>query len=111
MGRRKRLRARHQLGPDLKILELSAPQIPRILDDANVPLAIINNNFADKAGLISTRDGLLTEDKDSPYVNLIVAREDNKDEEKVKKYVKAYQSKEVEEAAARIFQGEAIKGW
>jgi D-methionine transport system substrate-binding protein len=44
-------------------------------------------------------------------VNLIVAREDNKDEEKVKKYVKAYQSKEVEEAAKRIFQGGAIKGW
>lgn len=96
---------------NLKILELEAPQLPRTLDDANVTLAIINNNFAGKAGLISTRDGLLIEDKDSPYVNLIVAREDNKNEEKVKKYVKAYQSKEVEEAAARIFQGGAIKGW
>ena len=96
---------------NLKILELEAPQLPRTLDDANVTLAIINNNFAGKAGLISTRDGLLIEDKNSPYVNLIVAREDNRNEEKVKKYVKAYQSKEVEEAAARIFQGGAIKGW
>ncbi|MGN7889885.1 hypothetical protein ACTJJJ_28635 [Dyadobacter sp. 22481] len=34
-----------------------------------------------------------------------------KDEEKVKNYVKAYQSKEVEAAAAKVFQGGAIKGW
>ena len=94
-----------------KILELEAPQLPRTLDDQNVTLAIINNNFAAKVGLISTRDGLLIEDKESPYVNLIVAREDNKNEEKVKNYVKAYQSKEVEEAATRIFHGGAIKGW
>ena len=95
----------------LKILELEAPQLPRTLDDQNVTLAIINNNFAATVGLIATRDGLLVEDKESPYVNLIVAREDNKNEEKVKNYIKAYQSKEVEEAAVRIFKGGAIKGW
>ncbi|REA63066.1 methionine ABC transporter substrate-binding protein MetQ [Dyadobacter luteus] len=96
---------------NLKILELEAPQLPLVLDDKEVSLAIINNNFAAKAGLISTRDGLLIEDKDSPYVNLIVAREDNKNEEKVKKYVQAYQSAEVLEAAERIFKGGAVKGW
>jgi len=95
----------------LKILELEAPQLPRTLDDQNVTLAIINNNFAATVGLIATRDGILVEDKESPYVNLIVAREDNKNEEKVKNYIKAYQSKEVEEAAIRIFKGGAIKGW
>lgn len=95
----------------LKILELEAPQLTRTLDDQNVTLAIINNNFAATVGLIATRDGILVEDKKSPYVNLIVSREDNKNEEKVKTYVKAYQSKEVEEAAARIFKGGAIKGW
>ena len=96
---------------NLKILELEAPQLPLVLDDKEVSLAIINNNFAAKAGLISTRDGLLIEDKDSPYVNLIVAREDNKNEEKVKKYVQAYQSAEVLEATERIFKGGAVKGW
>lgn len=95
----------------LKILELEAPQLPRALDDKDVALAIINNNFAAKVGLISTRDGLLIEDKKSPYVNLIVARENNQDDKKVRNYVKAYQSEEVEEAAKRIFQGGAIKGW
>ena len=96
---------------NLKILELEAPQLPGTLDDKNVTLAIINNNFAAKVGLLATRDGILVEDKKSPYVNLIVAREDNKNEEKVKNYVKAYQSKEVEEAADSIFSGGAVKGW
>ena len=95
----------------LKILELEAPQLPRTLDDKNVTLAIINNNFAAKVGLLATKDGLLVEDEKSPYVNLIVAREDNKNEQKVKNFVKAYQSAEVEKAAETAFKGGAIKGW
>jgi D-methionine transport system substrate-binding protein len=95
----------------LKILELEAPQLPRALDDKNVTIAIINNTFATPIGLIGPRDGLFIEEKESPYVNLIVTREDNKDTEKVKKFVKAYQSKEVAQAAEKEFKGSAIKGW
>jgi D-methionine transport system substrate-binding protein len=95
----------------LRILELEAPQLPRALDDANVTIAIINSTFSSAAGLVPSRDALFIEDKDSPYVNLIVAREDNKDAENVKKFVKAFQSTEVEEAAAREFKGGAVKGW
>ena len=54
---------------------------------------------------------ILKEDKESPYVNVIVARQDNKDEEKVKNFVKAYQSERVEKAAEKAFKGGAIKGW
>jgi D-methionine transport system substrate-binding protein len=53
----------------------------------------------------------LVEDSKSPYVNLIVAREDNKKEEKIKKFVQAYQSPEVERMAAKEFKVGAIKGW
>lgn len=95
----------------LNILELEAPQLPRALDDRNVAIAVINNTFATPNGLIATRDGLFVESKDSPYVNLVVAREDNKDEDKIKKFVQAYQSDEVAAAAEREFKGGAIKGW
>ena len=95
----------------LKILELEAPQIPRALDDQNVTIAIINNTFASQAGLVPSRDALFIEDKDSPYANLIVTREDNKTEEKVQQFVKAYQSAEVEKAAVKEFKGGAVKGW
>jgi len=96
---------------NLKILELEAPQLPRALDDNDVTIAVINNTFASQSNLVPSRDGLLVEDKESPYVNLIVAREDNKNEQKVKNFVKAYQSAEVEKAAETAFKGGAIKGW
>lgn len=95
----------------LKIVELEAPQLPRAMDDQNVTIAVINNTFASQVGLSAYRDGIFVEDKDSPYVNIIVAREDNKDAEKVKKFIKAFQSPEVESAAEEQFKGGAIKGW
>ena len=95
----------------LKIVEIEAPQLPRVLDDKDVTIAVINNNFAAQAGLDPDKNGLLKEDKESAYMNVIVAREDNKDSEKVKNFVKAYQSKAVEQAAEKAFKGGAIKGW
>ncbi|MGL4601070.1 MAG: MetQ/NlpA family ABC transporter substrate-binding protein, partial [Plesiomonas sp.] len=47
----------------------------------------------------------------SPYVNLIVARDNNKDEEKVKNFVKAFQTEEVYQAANQVFKGGVVKGW
>ncbi|KAA6346512.1 D-methionine-binding lipoprotein MetQ [termite gut metagenome] len=92
------------------LVELEAPQLPRVLDDNDVIIAVINNNFAAKAGLF-LHNSIYAEDKDSPYVNLIVARTGNKDEEKVRKFVQAYQSEEVVEAAYQAFKGGAIRGW
>lgn len=96
---------------NIKILEMEAPQLPRALDDANVTIAIINATFATPIGLIPARDGLFMESAHSPYVNCIVAREDNHNEDKVKKFVKAYESDEVNQEAQVQFKGGAIKGW
>ncbi|WP_058912366.1 MetQ/NlpA family lipoprotein [Entomohabitans teleogrylli] len=96
---------------NLKIVELEAPQLPRSLDDAQIALAVINTTYASQIGLTPATDGIFVEDKESPYVNLIVAREDNKDADNVKKFVEAYQSDEVAKAANEIFKGGAVKGW
>lgn len=96
---------------NLKLVELEAPQLPRSLDDQQIALAVINTTYASQIGLTPAKDGLFVEDKDSPYVNLLVAREDNKDAENVKKFVQAYQADEVNEAANKIFNGGAVKGW
>lgn len=95
----------------LTILELEAPQLPRTLDDDKVTVAIINNNFAASNNLTAKRDGIFVENEKSPYVNIIVSREDNKDDEKVKTFVKAYQSDEVVAKAEEAFKGGAVKGW
>jgi D-methionine transport system substrate-binding protein len=94
----------------IKIVELEAAQLPRVLDDKQITFAIINNNFAAQAGLL-LKDGIFAEGKDSPYVNLIVSREENKNDDKIKKFVQAYQTDEVLAVAEREFKGGAIKGW
>ncbi|MDC9612606.1 MetQ/NlpA family lipoprotein [Xenorhabdus khoisanae] len=95
----------------LDIVQLEAPQLPRSLDDQKIALSIINSTYAGQIGLTPKQDGIFVEDEDSPYVNIIVSREDNKDAENVQKFVKAYQSPEVEQEAQKVFKGGAIKGW
>ncbi|MES4615458.1 MAG: methionine ABC transporter substrate-binding lipoprotein MetQ [Ewingella sp.] len=95
----------------LKIVEIEAPQLTRAIDDDKIDLAIINTNYSSQVGLTPAKNGLFVEDKNSPYVNIIVAREDNKDSQKVKDLVKAYQTDEVAAAADKIYHGDAVKGW
>lgn len=95
----------------LKLIELEAPQLPRSLDDNKIDLAVINTTYASQINLTLAKDGLFVEDKDSPYVNIIVSREDNKDSEAVKEFVQAYQSDEVFNEADKVFNGGAVKGW
>lgn len=95
----------------LKIVEIEAAQLPRALDDSKVDVAIINTNYSAQIGLSPQKNGLFVEDKESPYVNLIVAREDNKDSQQVQDLVKAYHTDEVAAAAEKVYHGDAIKGW
>jgi D-methionine transport system substrate-binding protein len=96
---------------NIKLVELDGPQLPRSLDDQQIALAVINTTYASQINLTPEKDGIFVEDKDSDYVNIIVAREDNKDAENVKKFVQAYQSDEVNAAANKIFNGGTVKGW
>lgn len=74
----------------LKIRELEAASLPRVLDD--VDLALINTNYALAAGLDPTRDALFIEGADSPYANLIAARTDNVSSPALRKLVDALRS-------------------
>lgn len=94
-----------------KIIELEAPQLPRSLNDPKVDLAIINTSYSSQIGLTPTNDGIFLEDKDSPYVNIIVSRTSDINNESIKKYIKSFQTAEVEKKANEIFNGGAIKGW
>jgi len=93
----------------LQFTELQAAQLPRSLDD--VDIAIINTTYATQISLLPTRDGLFVEEKDSPYVNIIVAREDNQNRKEVQEFVRAYQSAEVLTQAQQLFEGSVIQGW
>ena len=93
----------------LQIKEVDTSVAARTLDD--VDLAVVNNTYAGQVGLNASEHGVFVEDKDSPYVNIIVAREDNKNSEAVKNFVKAYQTPEVEAEAKKHFKDGVVKGW
>lgn len=96
---------------NFNLVELEAPLLARSLDDDTVGLSVINSNGASVAGLTPTKDGLFMEDKESVYVNIIVAREDNKDDLAVKQFIEAYQTEPVYQKAHELFDGAVIKGW
>ena len=63
--------------------------------------SVINGTYAVPAGLVPSKDGLIIETSDAsadnPYVNVIVARTADKDNEVYKKVVEAYHSQLVAE--------------
>ena len=96
---------------DLKIMELEGAQLPRVLDDPKVDVAIISTTYIQQTGLSPVHNSVFIEDKNSPYVNIVVTREDNKDAENVKEFIQSYQSPEVAKAAETLFNGGAVPGW
>ena len=91
---------------DLKFRELEAATIPRVL--TQVDLALINTNYAIEAKLNPKADALFIEGDDSPYVNILVARPDNKDSDALKKLVGALHSPEVKAFINEKYKGAVI---
>lgn len=91
---------------NLKFRELEAATIPRVL--TQVDLALINTNYALEAKLNPEKDALVIEGSDSPYVNILVTREDNKDADAVKKLVAALHTPEVKKFIEEKYKG-AVK--
>ncbi|HEY9253201.1 MAG TPA: MetQ/NlpA family ABC transporter substrate-binding protein [Stenotrophomonas sp.] len=90
----------------LKFRELDSAMLPRVLEQ--VDLAMINTNYALDAGLNPTQDALVIESKDSPYVNFLVGRPDNKDDPRVQKLAKALTSPEVKAFIAEKYKGAVL---
>ena len=87
----------------LKFRELEAATLPRVL--TQVDLALINTNYALEAKLDPAKDALAIEGNDSPYVNILVTREDNKDSDAVQKLVKALKTPEVKKFINEKYKG------
>ncbi|AMS93668.1 MetQ/NlpA family ABC transporter substrate-binding protein [Bordetella pertussis] len=95
---------------NLKFLEIEAAQLPHSL--ADVDAAAANSAYAIPAGLSPARDALALESKDAPFaVVVIAAREDNKNDPRIARFIKAYQSEEVKQFVARQFPGAYSTSW
>lgn len=77
---------------NLEFVELPADQVSRALED--VDIALINSDMAMEAGLIPTEDSIFLEDPENErsknFINVIAAKEENKDNEDIKNFIENY---------------------
>jgi len=91
---------------NLNIVELEAATLPRVL--VEVDLAVINTNYAFEADLVPMKDALFIEDNDSPYVNILVARPDNQNDEAIQKLAAALNTPEVKQFIEEKYKGAVV---
>jgi len=91
---------------NLEFVELEAANVPANLDE--VDIAAINSNYALGAGLNPVEDALVIEAADSPYVNVLVVKEGNENNEAVQALVKALQSDTIKTYINDTFGGAVV---
>lgn len=88
---------------NLKFSEIETAQVPRALED--VTIAVINTNYALSANLNPTRDALVLESKESPYVNYVVVKAGNENTKKTQTLNKAINDESVKKFIQDKYQG------
>lgn len=94
---------------NLKIKELDAPQLPRVLDE--VDAAIINTNYALSANLNPTKDALVIESKDSPYANMLVVKVGNENKDYIKALNEVLNSNEIRNFISEKYKGAIVEAF
>ena len=94
---------------NMKIEELDAPQLPRVLDE--VDAAIINTNYALAADLNPLKDAIVLESKDSPYANIIVVKKGNENKAYIKALNEAINSDEVRQFIKDKYKGSIVEAF
>lgn len=90
----------------LDIKELDAASLPRTLGE--VDIAVINTNYALSAELNPKDDAIFIEDKDSPYVNVLVARAEDQNNEALKKLAQALNTEAVRKFIDDTYEGAVV---
>jgi D-methionine transport system substrate-binding protein len=98
---------------NIKFVEVEAAQTPRLLED--VAAALINGGHAVDAGFNPKEDSIYLEEvkkgSDNPYINVIVARSEDKDNEVYKKVVEEFRTDEVAKVIEEVYKGAYIPTW
>ncbi len=91
---------------NFKFEEVDLLMLARMYDDADA--VVMTPAYAAPLGLTPKSDALLTEGTDNDFAITLVAREDNKDSEAIKKLAEAMTSKEVREFLEENYDETAI---
>lgn len=84
----KNLKFNHEVNPEL---------LASTYNNDEGDLVAINANFAYGAGLNPIKDSVLLESDNSPYVNIVATRSEDKDDERIQKLMEVLHSKDVQD--------------
>lgn len=90
----------------IEFVPVDGPLLVRSLDD--VEASAINTNYALEAGFKPKEDALIIEGIDSPYVNILVSRPDNKNDEAIQKLAKALTTEKVKKFIEDKYDGAVV---
>ncbi|GAQ18602.1 methionine-binding lipoprotein MetQ precursor [Oceanobacillus picturae] len=88
--------------------EGSPEMLPNLYNTEDNVLVVINTNFAIQDGLNPLEDALILEDEESPYVNVIAVKEEDKDDEALNKLVDVLHSEEIQDFILDKYKGAVV---
>ena len=92
---------------DVKIVELEAAQVARVVDET--AFVVLNGNYALQAGFSVGKDSIASEKVDSEaaqtYVNIIAVKEGNENKDSIKALVEVLKSDEIKEYINETYDG------
>ena len=91
---------------NLTFTEVEAATVPSIVSE--VDIAVINSNYAMGAGFNPVEDALALEASDSPYVNVLVCKEGNENNEAIQALAEALHSDTVKNFITENYGGAVV---
>lgn len=95
----KNLTFKYDINPEL---------LPKVYENNEGDLVIINSNFALDAGLNPLKDAIAIEDENSPYVNIVAVRKGDADDKRIQKLIEVLHSKEIQDWIVEKYEGAVV---
>ncbi|SEB07783.1 D-methionine transport system substrate-binding protein [Thalassobacillus cyri] len=87
---------------------INAELLPSNYEREEDALVAINTNYAIEAGLNPSEDALILEGSESPYVNVIAAKSEDKDSEALQKLVEVLRSEDIQTFMKEQYDGAVV---
>ncbi|MEI3607730.1 MetQ/NlpA family ABC transporter substrate-binding protein [Pseudogracilibacillus sp. SE30717A] len=91
---------------NIEFIAVESALLVHSLDD--VEASAVNTNYALEGGFVPLEDALIIEDSESPYVNILVTRSDNKEDAAIQKLADALTSDKVREFIEKEYEGAVV---
>lgn len=87
---------------------VSPEMLVQMYENDEADAILINSNFAIDHDINPMEEAIVLEDEDSPYVNIVAVRAEDKDDERIQKLMDALHSKEIQDFIVEEWGGSVV---